>query len=414
MEPPKFSAVRATRLSFYDETLGRIALPGDDLVVTRGVGSGLTRRAGDPPDKFWAIGDRGPNFKVPFGIKHYGLKHLTPLAEVEGVKIMPFPDIGPAISELRLENDRIICVRTLPLRDTNNHAISGLPFANGRGESTVDLNGDLLPANPSGADTEGIAAMADGTFWVADEYGPSLLHVAEDGTVLVRWVPEGSGHLFKGAGYPIVEALPSIAARRQFNRGFEAVTLSVDEAWLYVAFQSPLAHPDEDAHRKSRHVRIWKLSAQSGAVSAQFLYPLDKPSSFRRDNALSKVHASDLKVSEFVTIGPDRLLVLERGSATTKFYTITLDADFAVNVAHLSLDTRPTIENLSAARQIGGDVPQLVKTLIFSTDDCPEMDADLEGVIMLSPHSLLIVNDSDFGVEGASTHFWRVDLPTDL
>ena len=414
MEPAKFSAVRVTRLSFCDETLGRIALPGGDLVVTRGVGSGLTRRAGDPPGKIWAIGDRGPNFKVPFGITHYGLKHLAPLAEVEGVKIMPFPDIGPAISELRLEDDRITCLRTLPLRDTNNHAISGLPFANGRGESTVDLNGDLLPANPSGADTEGIAAMADGTFWVADEYGPTLMHVAEDGTVLVRWVPEGSGHLFKGAGYPIVEALPSIAARRQFNRGFEAVTLSADEAWLFVAFQSPLAHPDENAHRKSRHVRIWKLSTQSGAVSAQFLYPLDEPSSFRRDNALGKVHASDLKVSEFVTIGPDRLLVLERGSATTKLYTITLDADFAVNVAHLSLDTRPTLENLSAARQIGGDVPQLVKTLIFSTDDFPEMDADLEGVVMLSPRSLLIVNDNDFGVEGVNTHFWRVDLPTDL
>lgn len=406
--------IRVTPLDFADEIMDRIDLPGGVLEVVRGIGSGLTRLPGDPPNRIWAIGDRGPNFKVPLAVKRYGLKHLKALAGTDGIKVMPIPTIGPVLSELRLDGDTVTCVRTLPLRDRNGKAISGLPIANGLGETAIDLDGNSVAPDPSGADSEGIAAMADGTFWVADEYGPSLLRVAPDGTVVVRWVPQGYGHLFDNAEYPVIEALPAIAGRRQFNRGFEAVALSPDDAWLYVAFQSPLAHPDERAHRHGRHVRIWKLTTQTGAVAAQFLYPLDKPASFRRDCALGAFHRADLKVSELVCLGPDRLLVLERGSATSKFYTVTLDARCAIDHAHLDVTTRPTVEELSAADQVDFPLPQLAKSLVLTTDDFPDIDADLEGVVMLDPRTILVVNDNDFGVEGVATHFWRIDLPHDI
>ena len=50
----------------------------------------------------------------------------------------------------------------------------------------------------------------------------------------------------------------------------------------------------------------------------------------------------------------------------------------------------------------------LAKRLLFSSDDAPEVGADLEGMAILSPTELLLVNDNDFGVEGAETGFWRV------
>jgi hypothetical protein len=53
--------------------------------------------------------------------------------------------------------------------------------------------------------------------------------VGADGRVRERWNPG---------------TLPAIAGKRQLNRGFEAIALSPDESWLYLAFQSPLAHPD--------------------------------------------------------------------------------------------------------------------------------------------------------------------------
>ncbi|MES2096819.1 MAG: hypothetical protein V4459_08655 [Pseudomonadota bacterium] len=48
--------------------------------------------------------------------------------------------------------------------------------------------------------------------------------------------------------------------------------------------------------------------------------------------------------------------------------------------------------------------------MILTTDDYREVNADLEGVALLSSRSLLLVNDNDFGVDGVRTWFWRIDL----
>jgi hypothetical protein len=50
----------------------------------------------------------------------------------------------------------------------------------------------------------------------------------------------------------------------------------------------------------------------------------------------------------------------------------------------------------------------LEKERVFSSDDHPEVAADLEGMAILSLSELLLVSDNDFGVEGAETSFWRL------
>ena len=411
MSGDRHATATATPLVFEDELLRTIDAPTGRVEVLRGIGSGLAQRAGDPPDRLWAIGDRGPNLKVRAAVKRFGLAHVSHPGDLNAIKVMPCPEIGPAISELRLERNQIVCVRTMALRGTSGRPLSGLPIPGGAGEVAIDLDGSAIAPDPSGADTEGIAALADGGFWVSDEYGPSLLRVAPDGMVLARWVPQGTEAWFAGADYPVLGILPAIATRRQLNRGFEALALSIDEAWLYAAFQSPLAHPNLEAHERGRHVRLWKLDAATGELAAQFLYPLDEPASFRRDTALGAFGWSDLKISELVTLGPDLFLVLERGAATSKLYAVALDPACAVGREHLDVATRPTLEQLSG---MGRALPALAKRLILTTDDLPEIDPDLEGVAVLSPRTLLLVNDNDFGIDGARTHFWRVDLAEDL
>jgi hypothetical protein len=78
---------------------------------------------------------------------------------------------------------------------------------------------------------------------------------------------------------------------------------------------------------------------------------------------------------------------------------------------HLDDRTRPTVEELSAADEV--DLPILDKELVFSSDDVP-MSADLEGMAFLSSTELLLVNDNDFGVEGAETRFWRLRFDAPL
>lgn len=395
------------RLDYSDEALGSIDLPKRRMEMVSGFGSGLATRAGDPPGTVWAVGDRGPNLKVKTARKLYGVQGLEEAAELDGAKIMPRPDLGPAIARLRVSGGRVETVETFRLTGADGRPVSGLPMpegGHGRCEPALDLDGNRIEPDPSGLDTEGIAALADGGFWVGDEFGPSLVRLDAQGRVLRRVVPQGSA--VQGAAYPVGEGLPALAARRRLNRGFEALGLSPDGRSLFLVFQSPLSHPDVAAHEAARHVRLWRLDAESAAVEAQWLYPLDPPESFRRDAAKGAVERGDIKVSELLCLGGGALLVLERASETTKLYRVAPRAQDALPPEHLDPATRPTVEELSGRGAPG--LPVLEKTLIFSSDDAPEVAADLEGMAVLSPHELLLVNDNDFGVEGAATSFWRV------
>ncbi len=414
---PKYANYEIMRLAWRDDALETIALPGGSLNVTRGLGSGLTRSRSDRPGIVWGVGDRGPNLKVGVAIGRYGLEHLRPHRDLDGAKIMPCLDHGPAIAELRVEGDSVTLVRAVPLRGRDGRALSGLPppgSAHAEREPILALDGDPLGTDPSGADSEGIAALDDGSFWIGDEYGPSLLKADREGRVLVRWVPAGGEALFEGAACPVAAVLPAIASARRLNRGFEALALSSDQRWLYLAFQSPLAFPDRTAHAQSRIVRIWQLDAASGALAAEYAYRLDPPAAFERDLALGPVGSSDIKISEAVMLGPNRLLLLERVSASTKFYAVELLPGFAVPPEYADAATRPTIEQMDEAALADAGIVPLPKELILDTDLIPEICGDLEGAVLLSPRELLLVNDNDFGVEGVETMFWRVRFDRDI
>lgn len=367
----------------------------------------------DSPEIFWGVGDRGPNIKPDVAADRYGTDHLRPLAAVDGAKIMPLPSTGPALARFRINGDRIILEKVTALTDANGQPISGLPVPyspHAEFEPVYDLAGNALPTDPSGVDSEGIAAMPDGSFWIAEEYGPSLLRVDRQGRVLVRWVPHGLAASFEGAAYPVVDALPAIAAARKLNRGFEAVTASANGASLFVAFQSPLAHPDREAHERSRHVRIWKLNAKTGALLAEYVYPLDNPDDFRRDASVGKVSRSDIKVSEIQLMPNGDLLVLERITLSTKIYRCALGSAHAIPIAMSQPETRPTLEQMSRKDMMAAGIAILEKTLAFSSDDHSEVPADFEGMIFLPSDQLILSNDSDFGIEGAETQFWRIEL----
>lgn len=405
------SSTNVTRLSYIDEELACLALPRDMLRVTRGLGSGLSRHHGDRPGVLWAIGDRGPNLKMPLAIDRYGLEHLAKHAQTDGAKLMPCPEIGPAIVELQFDCAAVRMCRVLPLRDTAGHPLSGLPPAGSdarAAEPAIGLDGAVLTPDPGGADTEGLAIAPDGSFWVGEEYGPSLFHIAHDGTVRTRWVPAGTETLFEDAAYPVVGALPPLAARRRLNRGFEGLSLSEDGSRLHVAFQSPLAHPNDDVGRHARHVRLWTLDALTGALLAEHLYPLDKPNSFERDVALGDVDRADVKLCDMAAVEPSGLIVLERVSASAKLYLVKLEPSHALPERLGDPASRPTLEEMSADSSL--ECATLNKRLLFSTDDHPEIGPDLEGLAILDERSVLLVNDNDFGIEGVATSFWRVEM----
>lgn len=379
------------------------------MVLTRSLTSGLTQRAGDPAGVFWGVGDRGPNIKPADAVRRYGLAHLAPLAEVEGAKIMPLPGAGPAIARFRLAGDRVELDAIIPLRAPGGTTLSGLApptLADMETEPVFAIDGTPFAPDTGGVDTEGIAALADGRFWIAEEYGPSLLLVGADGVVLKRIVPQGAGHLFADSSIPVEEVLPAISLARKLNRGIEALALSRDGATLFAAFQSPLAHPDRAAHEVGDTVRIWALDPETAEFRAEYVYPLDDPQTFVRDCAAGPVAKSDVKVSELASLPDGSLLVLERVTLSTHIYRVRPGDTASTLAQFLDPNHRPTLEQLGQS----GNVPLLDKHLVLSSDDHHEICGDLEGMLVLEDGSLLLANDSDYGIEGAETQFWKFAL----
>lgn len=383
------------------------------MFLTRSLTSGLTRRSTDP-DVFWGVGDRGPNIKPAHAVHRYGLSGVASLIDIDGAKIMPLPKAGPSIARFRLVNGSVELEQVLILRAPDGTLLSGLspPVLSGMEfEPLFALDGRALAPTSDGADAEGIAALADGRFWIAEEYGPSLLQVEPDGVVSRRLVPEGAGQMFAGSAIPTVEGLPAIALARKLNRGFEGLALSHDDDTLFVAFQSPLSHPDRQAHDHGDLVRIWALDPANGAFRAQYTYPLDQPEMFERDCVAGPVTQSDVKVSELASLPDGSLLLLERVTLSTHIYRVRVDGTAPVPTCFLDPEHRPTIEQLGQAGALAARIPMLSKQLVLSTDDHPEICGDLEGMVVLDDGSMLLVNDNDYGIEGAVTQFWRIPLP---
>ncbi len=364
-------AARVERLAWSDVPLDPIDLGGARLRLTLGPGSGLSRRVSD--GALFAVTDRGPNLFVSQAVDDYGLKQLAHLRGVAGAKIMPMPQVGPEIIQLRVADGAVQMLRRMPLVTRSGTRLTGVALPGGTMEPIFDILGAPIAADRLGADSEAIVAMPDGSFFVAEEYGPSILVVDADGVVSERWVAAGREAQLSDADLPARGVLPERCAQRRPNRGFEALCASPDGRWLYLGFQSALMGESETT------VPVWKLDARDGALMAEWFYPFDAPASFKRDAARRAVDASDLKVCEFAWAGEDALIVMERIAHTTKIYRVAL------------------------AR-----LPE--KQLIFSSDDYPEVGPDMEGMALLSPSEILLVSDNDFGVEGAETEFWRVVL----
>lgn len=346
-------------------------LGGAMLQLTLGLGSGLSRRASD--GALFAITDRGPNLFPSQAIDDYGLARLAPLRAIPGTKIMPMPQAGPEIVALNVIDGAVHSVRRIPLVTRSGARLSGVALPGGAMEPIFDIAGRQLAPDRLGADSEALAAMPDGSFLVAEEYGPSILVADSDGVVSERWVAAGREAELSHPNLPARGVLPAQCTQRRPNRGFEALCASPDGRWLYLGFQSALMDEAETA------APVWKLDARNGALMAQWLYPFDAAASFRRDAARRAVGPGDLKICEFVWAGEDTLLVLERIAHSTKIYRVKLSR-----------------------------LPE--KTLLFSSDDHPEVGPDMEGMALLSASEILLVSDSDFGVEGAGTEFWRVVL----
>ncbi|WP_405933001.1 esterase-like activity of phytase family protein [Streptomyces sp. NBC_00827] len=367
-------------------TFSNALLPGtvtdDRGVDLGGIGSDIypAGRKGE----FWTVTDRGPNGQI----KVAGTKRRT----------FPVPGFDPAIVKIRVSGDTVKVLDAIPITTSGGKPVTGLPNQAGRDEAPYSYDAQTpLSYNPNGVDTEGIVRAEDGTFWLVDEYGPSLIHVSARGKVLTRYVPKGLN--LTGTDYPVVEALPSVLLHRKINRGFEGLAL-LPGGDLVVAVQSPLSLPDGDAGDASLTTRLLRFSPKKRAVTAEYAYRFDPVNVVDP----SEDDTSELKISSVVAVGRDKLLVEERTDKAARLQTVKLTSSANILGGPWDSDTTsPSLEQLDDPAASG--VPVLRKSLVVDLGTVDGVPGKIEGVARVDDNTLALINDNDFGMTDGTGAF---------
>ncbi len=383
-------------VQLYSTHLPPFGAFGGVSVAADGYGSSLYPVPG-AIDEFYGLTDRGPNVDGP-----------------NGTKIEPIPTFVPAIGKFKFVNGQAILEQTIQLQ-----AADGTPYS-GRvntqadtGEIITDLNGNVLAKDPNGYDPEGLVALPDGTFWISDEYGPFITHFDATGKQMARLSP------FDGT-------LPAELAKRVVNRGMEGLTITPDGSTLIGIMQSALQQTDLTGFdaKKLTVLRIVTYKLANGELH-EYLYLLDNPTT------------NKTSASEITALSNSTFLVDERDGnflpgAYKKLYKI--DISGATDVGPNSTVAGATYNATSGGLLIGG---KTVELLLKSQDTVASMTAltnsgiapvtkslyldvaalllaldpqarffahdKLEGVAILNGgNTLVISNDSDFGIDGVT------------
>ncbi len=195
----------------------------------------------------------------------------------------PLPDYAPRLVRFAVDPAAGTAhyVSEMLLTDTSGTPLTGLPNIDGplgmanADESAIDLHGDPLPFDPAGIDPEGVAVAADGSYWIVEEYRPSILHFDATGKLIRRFVPIGTNANPAGVNLG-VEALPGVLMQRTTNHGFEAAVL--DGSILYTFMQSPIDNPDQRVGRKRQgvaHRPHHRLDTTTETTVGQYVYLVD-------------------------------------------------------------------------------------------------------------------------------------------
>ncbi len=406
-----------------------VDLPGG--VVLGGLSDLAIVPAGDAAAELaiWTITDRGPNGSVDKN----GIKRRTLLA----------PGFSPAIIKVTLPAAGDAAVEAiLPLTGITGKPLSGRPNGVGRDEPILNAAGAAeIAFDPNGIDPEGLVTLPDGSFWVSEEYRPSLLKVSAEGRVCERHVPAGVD--LSGADTRVVADLPAVYGSRRDNRGFEGLALSADGRRLLVLLQSPLDHPGKKAAKKTGNVRMLVVDAASGRPLAEHCYRMGDPAD--PDWAGRGAPPDDGKLCCLAPLADGMLLVLEQDDtgiamlyrADPRQATDTLPRTLA-SQADPAAAAQP---RESVGAQAPGGIPPVAKRLVADLGPLvPRFRRDvfggdgtgggatlkLEGIALLDDRRLLIVNDNDFAAAGstagdsghgeppARSCIWVVALPTPL
>lgn len=347
-------------------SLGK-AVSGQNIKLGGFSGLRYLGRNSDGKYRFLTHTDRGPN--------------PEPYTE-NGKSVRPFllPKFQPRIIYLEADpkTELMEVVKEIPLTNSDGRPLTGIP-QNSKQENPVDNFGKSLPFDPNGMDLEGIALADDGSFWMVEEYGPSILHFSPQGRLLELLRPESG--------------LPKVLKFRRTNRGFEGATRY--ENSLFAMMQSPLDNPQSDNFansKKSQIVRLLEVDLVRQSTSAQYAYVLES----------NKID----KIGDIASVSRNKLLVIEQdgkmgADSSKKVYLVNLQG--ATNLQLLSekfVGPNGSLETMNPKDWKKNKIVPVQKREILDLKNLGVMEEKVEGIDLVDSKFVAVVVDNDFGVGG--------------
>jgi hypothetical protein len=216
-------------------------------------------------------------------------------------------------------------------------------------------------------DVESFVRLADGSYWLGDEFGPWLLHVDRAGRLLQAPVPlPGVRAPENPAGSP---NLPS-------SKGFEGMALSPDRKRLFPLLEGTVAGDEPGS------LRLGEFDLAAGAYTGtRWIYQLDSPA-----NA----------IGDAISVDDNRLLVIERdggqGDAALVKKIYLADKRDRDGDGKLDKTLVADLLNIANPRGIGGFGPTF--RFPFVT---------IEDVVILDDRTLGVLNDNNFPFSSGRT-----------
>ncbi|HVN30671.1 MAG TPA: esterase-like activity of phytase family protein [Thermoanaerobaculaceae bacterium] len=223
------------------------------------------------------------------------------------------------------------------------------------GTPLPDFSFNVLPAAPSACggepaariltgfdlDPESFVRAPDGTFWVSEEFGPFLVHVAADGRVLEPPVPFPGVRSPQNPFLKIADRAHAERPTLASSRGPEGLAISPDGAKLYALLEGAVAGDDP------QDLRIYVYDVAKRAFAENFLkLRLEMPSQTvnlagLNDASGVRVYpdavappAGPVSIGELKAVNDRQLLVIERDNHGDDLPAPRFKKVFLLDLAH--------------------------------------------------------------------------------
>jgi hypothetical protein len=288
----------------------------------------------------------------------------------------------------------IVCDRAsgTPLPEFSFNVMPPAPSACGSEPAARILTGFDL-------DPESFVRAPDGTFWISEEFGPFLVHVAADGRVLEPPVPVPGVRSPQNPFLKITDRAhadrPTLAA----SRGFEGMAISPNGSKLYALLEGAVAEDD------AQDLRIYVYDIPKRAFTDRFFkVRLEMPSqnvnlATLTDGAGARVYpdavappAGPVSIGDLKAVNDRQLLMIERDNHGDEVTAPRFKKVFLLDLSH--------------AAERGG---YLTKTLLVDLLAIPDPsgvggDGDffrmpfytIESIHVVDERTLLIASDNNY------------------